>query len=203
MLATPCTYGEQKPDRVAPLQGRTPNRWFAVVVGCRNVEPRSLSMTGIDTLAHTHTDTHTHTHTHTQTHAHTHTHTHLSTGFWTGAACAICDRGYFGPDCTSACPGGAAAPCHGHGRCLDGPLGSGVCHCDDGFGGPDCALQCPGVCHAPPHTRSQGMRACAVWVSGLPFTPQRFVFHGGPSVGTPLSTLAVTSQPPRSTTNRE
>ena len=39
----------------APLQGRTLNSWFAAVVGLRNVEPRSLSMIGIDTLAHTHT----------------------------------------------------------------------------------------------------------------------------------------------------
>ena len=41
------------PVRAAPLQGRIPNSWFAVVVGRRIVEPRSLSMTGIDTLVHT------------------------------------------------------------------------------------------------------------------------------------------------------
>ena len=54
VLAAPCTHPEQTPDRAAPLQGRTPNRWFAVVVRRRNVEPRSLSMIAIDTLAHTH-----------------------------------------------------------------------------------------------------------------------------------------------------
>ena len=37
----------------APLQGRTLNSWFAPVVGRRIVEHRSLSMNGIDTLAHT------------------------------------------------------------------------------------------------------------------------------------------------------
>ena len=52
MLAAPCTYGYHRPARAAPLQGRTLNRWFAAVVGCRNVEPRNLSMIGIDTLAH-------------------------------------------------------------------------------------------------------------------------------------------------------
>ena len=36
----------------APLQGQTLNSWFAVVVGSKIVEPCSLSMNGIDTLAH-------------------------------------------------------------------------------------------------------------------------------------------------------
>ena len=36
----------------APLHGRTLNSWFAVVVGRRIVEPHSLSMMGIDILAH-------------------------------------------------------------------------------------------------------------------------------------------------------
>ena len=47
----------------APLQGRTLDSWFAVVVGRRIVEPRSLSMIGIDTLALARAHTHTHTHT--------------------------------------------------------------------------------------------------------------------------------------------
>jgi hypothetical protein len=55
LLAAPCTYGDSTPVRAAPLQGRTMDSWFAVVVGCRIVEPRSLSMIGIDTLAHIHT----------------------------------------------------------------------------------------------------------------------------------------------------
>ena len=36
----------------APLQGRALNSGFAVVVGSRIVEPRSLSMIGIGSLAH-------------------------------------------------------------------------------------------------------------------------------------------------------
>ena len=39
--------------------------WFAAGVGRRDVEPRSLSTNGIDTLAHKHARAHTHTHTHT------------------------------------------------------------------------------------------------------------------------------------------
>ena len=42
----------------SPPQGRTLNSWFAVVVGSSIVEPRSLSMFGIDTLARAHTHTH-------------------------------------------------------------------------------------------------------------------------------------------------
>ena len=36
-----------------PAGHGTQDKWFAAAVGCRGVEPRSLSMTGIDTLAHT------------------------------------------------------------------------------------------------------------------------------------------------------
>ena len=100
-----CTYGDHRPLG-SPPQSRTLDSWFAVVVGRRIVEPCSLSMIGIDTLARTHTHTHTHTevrhccsadravdvlcvserydlventwvpHTHTHARAHTHTHTH-------------------------------------------------------------------------------------------------------------------------------
>ena len=38
----------------APPQGQTLDSWFAIVVGRRIVEPRSLSIIGSDTLAHTH-----------------------------------------------------------------------------------------------------------------------------------------------------
>ena len=37
----------------SPPQGRMLNSWFAVVVGTSIVEPRSLSIIGTDTLAHT------------------------------------------------------------------------------------------------------------------------------------------------------
>ena len=69
-----CAYGDLQPIRAAPLQGRTMNLRFAVMVGNRPVEPRSLSMIGIDTSAHTHTPC-----THTHARAHTHTHRSLPT----------------------------------------------------------------------------------------------------------------------------
>ena len=65
-------------------------------------------------------------------------------GFWEGDACDECLEGYFGPNCTGACPGPAGRPCHApHGACLDGRNGTGVCMCPPGYGGVACALQCP------------------------------------------------------------
>ena len=47
-----------------------------------------------------------------------------------------CDDGYWGDNCTSACPGGASNPCNGQGSCdnVDG-----TCFCDCGWTGDDCA----------------------------------------------------------------
>ena len=73
-----------------------------------------------------------------------------------GAVCVQCAAGTWGPACNNTCPGGAAAPCGGHGVCLDGSLGSGVCICDAGFTGEDCSLQCPG----PPLRPCGGHGAC-------------------------------------------
>ena len=60
-----------------------------------------------------------------------------------GADCTRCDRGRWGADCQWECPGGAATACRGHGRCLDGAAGSGLCVCDAGYGTPDCGRACP------------------------------------------------------------
>ena len=51
MLAGPV-HMERDARQCSPLQGRAQNSWSAVVVGCRNVKPHSLSMHGIDALAH-------------------------------------------------------------------------------------------------------------------------------------------------------
>uniref|UniRef100_A0A8U7M4K0 Stabilin 2 n=1 Tax=Corvus moneduloides TaxID=1196302 RepID=A0A8U7M4K0_CORMO len=39
-----------------------------------------------------------------------------------------CCQGHWGPDCM-ACPGGAASPCNGRGRCSQGITGNGTCTC--------------------------------------------------------------------------
>ena len=60
MLAARCTYSSMIALWGGPRAGHGPSdTWFAAAVGCRDVEPRSLSMSGKDTLAHTHTHTHT------------------------------------------------------------------------------------------------------------------------------------------------
>ena len=64
-------------------------------------------------------------------------------GFWTGAACALCRSGFYGPDCAAACPSGAAGVCGGHGVCSDGRNGSGVCTCAPLYSGSACDLLCP------------------------------------------------------------
>ena len=61
----------------------------------------------------------------------------------------VCAPGFFGANCSDACPGGAARPCTGHGRCLDGADGAGTCVCDYGYGGSACAAQCPGGAAGP------------------------------------------------------
>ena len=49
--------------------------------------------------------------------------------YWVGDACDECNSGFFSPDCTSECDGGAATPCNGKGTCFDGPSGNGTCDC--------------------------------------------------------------------------
>ena len=61
-----------------------------------------------------------------------------------GAACVMCAPGTWGLACDRTCPGGAVRPCGGHGVCVDGALGSGLCVCDAAYGGADCARECPG-----------------------------------------------------------
>ena len=58
-----------------------------------------------------------------------------SSGSWGGVDCGLCERGFFGANCVSECPGGACNPCSGHGTCDDGNSGSGACHCAYGSGG--------------------------------------------------------------------
>ena len=62
----------------------------------------------------------------------------------TGAVCVACAPGTWGLACNNTCPGTAGQPCGGHGRCLDGSLGSGACVCDPGYAGHDCGQACPG-----------------------------------------------------------
>ena len=66
-------------------------------------------------------------------------------GYWVGEACGACRTGYYGAGCGLPCPGGAARPCAGHGRCDDGVAGAGRCECDVGYAGPDCGIACPGL----------------------------------------------------------
>eukprot|EP01013_Petalomonas_cantuscygni_P005167 TRINITY_DN1567_c0_g1_i4.p1 TRINITY_DN1567_c0_g1~~TRINITY_DN1567_c0_g1_i4.p1 ORF type:complete len:1846 (+),score=295.54 TRINITY_DN1567_c0_g1_i4:215-5752(+) len=89
-------------------------------------------------------------------------------GFWTGALCTECQSGYHGSTCTTSCPGGACAPCSGHGTCDDGINGTGLCTCSAdvsvgywwgdachecraGYFGPWCMRACPGGATSPCH----------------------------------------------------
>ena len=65
-----------------------------------------------------------------------------------------CEFGYWGADCSTACPGyGAFGVCTGHGSCDWGPQGTGTCACDQGYLGPACGRECPRSgdfhCNAP------------------------------------------------------
>ena len=81
-------------------------------------------------------------------------------GHWASETCGECAPGYWTPQCTAECPGGAAEPCRGRGTCSDGVFGTGVCacaagpatgwwageaceECRSGYYGPGCALACP------------------------------------------------------------
>ena len=113
-------------------------------------------------------------------------------GYWATANCSECARGYWTPQCTEACPGGAARPCSGHGVCSDGTFGTGRCACAagpatgwwagpdcgvcvGGYFGPNCTQPCPGLtagqpCHG--HGRCAGGRTgdgeCACDLGYLP-----------------------------------
>ena len=70
-------------------------------------------------------------------------------GHWDGPACAACSPGHFGAACRAVCPGGACAPCSGHGVCHDGVAGNGTCACVAGpatgfFTGAACDRCLPG-----------------------------------------------------------
>ena len=58
MLAAPVHMENVAQQGCPPVQGQTQNSWFAVVGRGDDVEPRSLSKNGIDTLARTHAHTH-------------------------------------------------------------------------------------------------------------------------------------------------
>jgi len=84
----------------------------------------------------------------------------------TGIVCPGCAPGYYGSDCLSECPGGAAAPCGNHGTCDDDIDGTGVCTCDAGFTGEACdgfTADCQGACA---HTRATCDAACFVEWNG-------------------------------------
>ena len=66
-------------------------------------------------------------------------------GSWAGLDCGECARGFYGPRCAEACPGGAAVPCSGHGACADGRQGAGTCLCTAGYVGDHCEYGCPRV----------------------------------------------------------
>ena len=61
-----------------------------------------------------------------------------------GRTC-VCHAGWAGPSCSAQCPGGAAAPCGGHGACNATHLGDGSCVCHAEWRGPGCAVPCPGL----------------------------------------------------------
>eukprot|EP01062_Namystynia_karyoxenos_P064337 TRINITY_DN5727_c0_g1_i4.p1 TRINITY_DN5727_c0_g1~~TRINITY_DN5727_c0_g1_i4.p1 ORF type:complete len:3119 (+),score=519.31 TRINITY_DN5727_c0_g1_i4:111-9467(+) len=79
---------------------------------------------------------------------------------WGGEHCDDCSEGWWGPDCTRPCAGGACTPCLGHGACDNGLSGTGTCTCNQsaaagwwagvdcgtcsaGWGGADCKKPCP------------------------------------------------------------
>eukprot|EP00760_Papus_ankaliazontas_P019861 PhM_4_TR18074/c1_g1_i4/m.44653 len=76
----------------------------------------------------------------------------ISSGLY---SCTQCAPGYYGAKCVTECPGGACAPCSGHGTCSAGVTGTGNCTCSgnfadaacsqcrSGYYGSVCGLRCP------------------------------------------------------------
>eukprot|EP00759_Apiculatamorpha_spiralis_P009053 PhF_6_TR15919/c0_g1_i1/m.24618 len=85
----------------------------------------------------------------------------VSLGYWRGVECADCDAGYYGLNCSGACPGGPLNMCSSHGLCDAGTLGTGECTCDvkwkapycdncvSGYYGADCSKSCPEYNNVP------------------------------------------------------
>jgi hypothetical protein len=86
-----------------------------------------------------------------------------TSGFWTGAECATCGNGWYGPNCNATCPNGANGQmCAGHGSCtqevkcscidnsVQGYWDGELCdRCKPNYWGPQCRKQCPGgACNA-------------------------------------------------------
>lgn len=70
---------------------------------------------------------------------------HGSCDFLLGSC--VCDRGYWGDDCTQVCPGGADSPCSDAGVC---DQNTGECYCACGYSGSECQLStsaCLAQCH--------------------------------------------------------
>ncbi|KAJ9448787.1 hypothetical protein DIPPA_12369 [Diplonema papillatum] len=72
---------------------------------------------------------------------------HCSCGPWhsddcdcDAETCVTCHATWYGANCTQQC---ADSHCGGHGRCDDGPAGTGKCACDDGWTGSSCAIAVP------------------------------------------------------------
>eukprot|EP01028_Stygiella_incarcerata_P006494 TRINITY_DN2658_c0_g1_i1.p1 TRINITY_DN2658_c0_g1~~TRINITY_DN2658_c0_g1_i1.p1 ORF type:complete len:2482 (+),score=553.97 TRINITY_DN2658_c0_g1_i1:113-7558(+) len=59
-------------------------------------------------------------------------------GHWKDVDCTSCKNGYYGTECKYECPGGHANPCNGHGVCVDGIDGSGICKCGTSYSGDAC-----------------------------------------------------------------
>lgn len=63
----------------------------------------------------------------------------------------LCNSGWYGYYCDQLCPGfdgvNTSTICNGHGTCVDGTSGTGMCNCDilNGYGGSSCQKQCAGI----------------------------------------------------------
>ncbi|XP_023571530.1 stabilin-1 isoform X2 [Octodon degus] len=98
---------------------------------------------------------------------------------WKDVVQKACCPGYWGSQCYE-CPGGAEAPCNGHGTCLDGMAGNGTCVCQENFSGSacqecrdprrfgaNCQMECScvhGVCSSGP--RGDGSCLCFAGYTG-------------------------------------
>eukprot|EP01065_Artemidia_motanka_P005365 TRINITY_DN1259_c15_g1_i1.p1 TRINITY_DN1259_c15_g1~~TRINITY_DN1259_c15_g1_i1.p1 ORF type:complete len:6161 (+),score=1442.86 TRINITY_DN1259_c15_g1_i1:2253-18485(+) len=70
-------------------------------------------------------------------------------GKWVGHDCSRCKAGYWGTNCIEQCPGGYQFVCSAHGKCDEGPGGSGLCTCIFGWAGLDCSTECTGGSSRP------------------------------------------------------